>query len=247
MAKLTAIHLKAQEVRQISIASRTLTTAERLASQLDGRAVPWMDVGAALTTADIVITATGAADPVLTRGAVHEAMRHRRHGPLFIIDIAVPRDVEASVGDLEQVFLYNIDDLQGIVKENLVRRSAELERAEAIVDEEVDRFTTWLQSRDVIPTVVALRERFESIRQSELARLQPKIAGLPPEARERLEDVTRLLVEKLLLTPTEQLKQLRDDSTIAAYSDALNRLFRLADEAREQEPPARNVARLRRD
>jgi glutamyl-tRNA reductase len=247
MAKLTAIHLKAQEVRQISIASRTLTTAERLAKQLEGRAVPWTDVSIALATADIVITATGAVDPVLTLAAVQDAMRHRRQGPLFIIDIAVPRDVEPSVGDLEQVFLYNIDDLQGIVKENLVRRSTELERAEAIVDEEVDRFTSWLRSRDVIPTVVALRERFEAIRQAELARLRPRMTSLPPEARERLDEITRLLVEKLLLTPTEQLKQLRDESTIAAYSDALNRLFRLADEAREQEPPVRNVERLRRD
>ena len=93
----------------------------------------------------------------------------------------MPRDVEPSVGDLEQVFLYNIDDLQGIVKENLTRRSGELERAEAIVDEEVERFTTWLQSREVIPTVVALRDRFETIRQAELARLEPKLAGLPPE------------------------------------------------------------------
>jgi glutamyl-tRNA reductase len=128
-----------------------------------------------------------------------------------------------------------------------VRRTSELERAEAIVDEEVNRFTAWLHSRDIIPTVVALRERFESIRRAELARLQPKMAGLPPEARERVDEITHLLVEKLLLTPTEQLKQVRDDSTIAAYSDALNRLFRLAEEAREQSGPAQNVARLRRE
>jgi glutamyl-tRNA reductase len=240
MAKLTAIHLKAQDVRQITIASRTLAAAERLARHLDGRAAAWSEIGTALASADIVITATGAVDPVLTRGSVQDAMRHRRQGPLFIIDIAVPRDVEASVGDLEQVFLYNIDDLQGIVKENLARRSAELERAEAIVQEEVNRFTAWLQSREIIPTVVALRERFESIRQAELARLQPKLASLPPEARERVDEITHLLIEKLLLTPTEQLKAVRDDSAIAAYADALNRLFRLAaDEARESAPRQR--------
>ena len=133
MAKLTGTHLKAQQVRQITIASRTLAAADRLARQLDGQAVAWTDLTAVLSTADIVITATGAVEPVLTRASVADVMRPRRQRPLFIIDIAVPRDVEPSVGDLGQVFLYNIDDLQGIVKENLTRRSSELERAEAIV------------------------------------------------------------------------------------------------------------------
>jgi glutamyl-tRNA reductase len=248
MAKLTGLHLKAQDVRQITITSRTLTTAQVLARQLEARAVPWPDMTAALGAADIVVSATGAVDPVLTRSNVQEVMRHRRQRPLFIIDIAVPRDVEASVGDLDQVFLYNIDDLQGIVKENLVRRSTELERAEAIVDEEVARFTSWLQSRDIIPTVIALRQRFEAIRQAELARLEPKLAALEPEARERLDEITHLIIEKLLLTPTEQLKSVRDDGMAAAYSDALNRLFRLAadEENEESRTPAR-VTPLRRD
>ena len=123
-------------------------------------------------------------------------MRTRPHRPLFIIDIAVPRDVDPAVGDLEQVFLYNIDDLEAIVQENLARRSGELARAEAIVTEEVTRFVSWMQSRDVIPTVVALRERFEAIRQSELLRLEPKLAGLPPEHGARVDEVTRLIVEE---------------------------------------------------
>ena len=238
MAKLTGTHLKAQHVRQITIASRTFTTAERLACELDGRAVPWAELNDALAGADIVITATGAVEPVLTRNGVNDVMRPRRQRPLFIIDIALPRDVEPSVGDLDQVFLYNIDDLQGIVKENLTRRSSELERAEAIVEEEVGRFISWLQAREVIPTVVALRERFETIRQSELARLEPKLSGLPPEARARVDEITQLLVQKLLLTPTEQLKSVRDDTLISAYADALNRLFAL-----EADQPSRSDAR----
>ena len=248
MAKLTGLHLKAQRVRQISITSRTFSAAERLAGELEGRAVPWAELGAALTCADIVITATGAVDPVLTRDRVQDVMRPRRQRPLFIIDIALPRDVDPHVGSLEQVFLYNIDDLQSIVKENLARRSSELDRAEAIVEEEVSRFAAWLQSRDIIPTVVALRERFESIRRAELARLEPKLATLPPEARERVDEITRLLVEKLLLAPTEQLKSVRDDSMTATYSDALNRLFRLATD--DAQAPARKkskVTPLRRD
>ena len=248
MAKLTGVHLKAQRVRQMTITSRTLSAAERLAAQLEGRAVPWSDLTDVLSTADIVITATGAVDPVLTRATVQEVMRPRRQRPLLIIDIALPRDVEASVGSLDQVFLYNIDDLQGIVKENLTRRSGELERAEKIVDEEVGRFMAWLQAREVIPTVVALRDRFESIRQAELARLEPKLTGLTPEARARVEEITHLLVQKLLLTPTEQLKSVRDEVQVATYSDALNRLFDLgAGEAAESAPRKARVSQIRRD
>jgi glutamyl-tRNA reductase len=232
MAKLTGVHLQAQKVKQLTIASRTLATAERLAHQLGGRAVPWTSLTEALTAADIVISATGATDPVLTRGRIDEVMRPRRRRPLFIIDIAVPRDVEPEAGNLDQVFLYNIDDLRAIVKENLARRAAELERADRIVKEEVDRFTAWMQSREIIPTVVALRQRFEAIRQSELQRLEGKMSGLPPEARERVDEITHLIVEKLLLTPTEQLKAVNDETTIVAYSDALNRLFSLANDER---------------
>jgi glutamyl-tRNA reductase len=247
MAKLTGTHLKAR-VRQITIASRTLAAADRLARELGGQAVAWSDLTSVLSTADIVITATGAVDTVLTRASVADVMRPRRQRPLFIIDIAVPRDVEPSVGDLEQVFLYNIDDLQGIVKENLTRRSSELDRAEAIVAEEVAKFTAWLHSREVIPTVVALRDRFETIRQSELARLEPKLAGLPPEARARVDEITQLLVQKLLLTPTEQLKSTRDEALISAYSDALNRLFGLGAEEPPAEAPRRaRVSPIRRD
>jgi glutamyl-tRNA reductase len=238
MAKLTAIHLQAQQVRQVTIASRTQAAAERLAGELGAAAIPWEDLDKALASADVIVTATGAHEPVLTRARVEEVMRPRRSRPLFIIDIAMPRDVEAGVGNLDQVFLYNIDDLQTIVKENLARRSAELEDAESIVAAEVARFTGWMQSRDIIPTVVALRQRFENIRQWELGRLEPKLSALPPEARARVDEITRLIVEKLLLTPTEQLKAVTDETTVATYADALNQLFALAaeEQARAAEP-----------
>jgi glutamyl-tRNA reductase len=244
MAKLTGQHLKAQQVASITIASRTLATAEQLAAQLGGRATPWEDLDHALAAADIVVTATGSPEVVVTRARMDEIMRHRRSRPIFLIDIALPRDVEAAVGDLDQVFLYNIDDLQAIVQENLTRRTAELARAEAIVEEEATRFMAWVQSREIIPTVVALRQRFEAIRRSELERLEPKLAGLPPEARARLDEITHLIVEKLLLTPTEQLKAVSDEAMVVAYADALNRLFSLAAEreaARPEDPAASEV------
>jgi glutamyl-tRNA reductase len=227
MAALTARHLQAQQPGRLLITSRTPAHAEELANEVGGQVIPWSEADRALAAADIVVSATGAPHPIVTRDRVRTAMRGRTMRPLFIIDIAVPRDVEAAAGDLEQVFLYNIDDLQGIVSENLAKRATEVARAETIVGEEVEAFLSWSRSRAVVPTVVALRKRFEQIRQSEMTRLQPKLTGLTPEARQQVEQVTRLLIEKLLLTPTEQLKSLDDPDTIVAFSDALNQLFAL--------------------
>jgi glutamyl-tRNA reductase len=227
MGKLTGLHLRAQGVRGITVASRTRATADRLAEQIDGAACDWVDLDMALSRADIVVTATGAPAAILTKADIQRVMKTRRERPLFIIDIALPRDLDPDAGTLEQVFLYNLDDLQGIVKKNLERRGAELARADAIVSSEAAKFAAWLQSREIIPTVVALRERFESIRRAELDRLQHKLTGLPPDAQAQVDHITKLIVEKLLLTPTEQLKAVSDDALAATYSDALNRLFSL--------------------
>lgn len=227
MAKLTALHLRAQKVGGITIASRTRASAERLAAQISAEVVDWAEMSSAIERADIIVTATGAPQAIITRADLARVMKTRRQRALFVIDIAVPRDVEPEAGAVDQVFLYNIDDLQGIVKENLARRSGELDRADAIIAAETAKFAAWLQSREIIPTVVALRERFESIRRAELQRLRPKLSGLPPEAQAQVEHVTKLIVEKLLLSPTEQLKSLGDNSLAATYSDALSRLFSL--------------------
>ena len=234
MGKLTAQHMKSQGVRQVTIVSRTIAHAARTAEAIGGAtAARWEDMDAALSASDIVITATGAATPILTKARVESIMRPRRGRQLFIIDIAVPRDVEGAAGEIEQVFLYNIDDLQASVRENLAKRASEVGRAEAIVDEELAKFATWLRSRGVIPTVVALRQSFESIRRTEVERLDFKLSALPAEARDearaRVDEITHLLVEKLLLTPTEQLKSVADPETAALYADAVTRVFGLDD------------------
>ena len=235
ISTLTAQHLRAQGAGEMTITSRTIVHAEALASAVGGRSIPWDQLSTALGQADIVLTATGSQRPIITRAQVEAATGRRRRDPLFIIDVAVPRDVESAVGDLEQVFLYNVDDLQSVVEENLSRRAAEIERAERIVDEEVARFLAWQRSRGAIPTVVALRERFDAIRRAELRRLDGKLAGLSPEGRAVVDQVTRLIVEKLLLGPTEQLKALPDEETQVAYTEAVNRLFRLR-EGEEADP-----------
>jgi len=239
ISTLTAQHLRSHGVAEIAITSRTTMHAEALAAAVGGQAVAWSELMPALARADIVITATGSQRPILTRAHVETVTGRRRPDPLFIIDIAVPRDVDPAVGEIEQVFLYNVDDLQGIVAENVSRRGAEIARAEAIVSEELARFTAWHRSRSAIPTVVALRQRFDAIRRAELQRLDGKLAGLPPEARARVDEVTRLMVEKLLIEPTEQLKALPDEETQVAYTEMVNRLFRLReDDAPDSKPEA---------
>jgi glutamyl-tRNA reductase len=236
MGKLTATHLKAQGIAALVITSRTLAHAQELAEEVGGDAAPWDALRRSLLESDIVITATGSPTPILSKAQIAASMPTSRTRPLFIIDIAVPRDVEPNAAEIEQVFLYNIDDLQAIVRENLEKRGAEVGRAEQIVEDEVRKFAAWQRSRQAIPTIVALRQRFETIRQSELERLDAKLAGLSPEARVRVDEITRLIVEKLLLNPTEQLKSLGDTELVGQYTDALNRLFALHDKDKDSEP-----------
>src|SRR5882724_10112546 len=144
MGKLTALHMKSQGVHTVTIMSRTMAHAARTAEAIGGAsAAPWDELDASISASDIVITATGAAAPILTKAHIEAVMRQRRSRPLFVIDIALPRDVEAAAGEIEQVFLYNIDDLQATVQENLARRASEVERAEAIVAEETGKFGAW--------------------------------------------------------------------------------------------------------
>ncbi len=233
MGRLTAVHLKTQGVESVTITSRTLAHAQELADNIGAAVTPWDSLPASLLDSDIVITVTGAPTPVLSRAQVKEAMPASRSRPLFLIDIAVPRDVDPRAGEIEQVFLYNIDDLQAIVRENLERRGTEVGRADQIVDEEVLKFTNWQRSRDAVPTIVALRQHFEGIRKAELERLEPKLATLSPEARARVEEITRLMVEKLLLQPTEQLKNAGDAHLVSQYAAALSRLFALEEKTDE--------------
>jgi glutamyl-tRNA reductase len=230
MAELTATHLRSQQVHRIAVTSRTLARADALARKVGGASVDWTAIDDELLVADIVVTATGAATPVISATTINRVMRARRNRPLFIIDIGLPRDVESAAGELEQVFLYNLDDLRAVISENLARRQEETAQAEAMVAEDVTQFLKWLRSRGTIPTVVALRRRFESVRKAELTRLESKLNGLSPEAWARVDEVTQLVVQKLLLTPTERLKSATDETTAAHYAEVITELFGLADD-----------------
>ncbi len=243
MSRLCALHFHAH-VASTTIATRRRDRGDALASEIDARVVPWESRLDALAGADVLVSATGSPDLVVSEADVQRAIAVRRGRPMFVVDLAVPRDVAPDVGTIEQVFLYNIDDLRSIVQENLARRQDAVTRAEKLVNDEVAAWYAWLRSRAAIPTVVALRTRFERIRQAELERLAPRLAGLGPDARARVDDITRLMVEKLLLTPTEQLKAVDDRETMDTYSAALRRLFDLdegTDPPMRAEPDARGT------
>src|SRR5262249_23605556 len=219
-------------------AARTFPGPGELAHAVNGVGAPWSELLNILAPADIVIASTGSQVPILSRAQIEAVMGRQRRDPLFIIDIALPRDVDPAAGGLGQGFLYNVDDLQAIVNEKMTRRSAEIHDAQHIRVEEAPPFLASDPSRGAVATIVALRRRFDAIRKAELQRLDGKLSGLGPDARAKVDEITRLLVEKLLHEPTEQLKALPDEDTQVAYTEAVNRLFGLRADQPAPEAPA---------
>jgi glutamyl-tRNA reductase len=158
-------------------------------------------------------------------------MKARKQKPLFLIDIAVPRDVDPRVNDLPNVYLYDVDDLQGVVDANKKERAKEAERAEAIVREEVGSFLNWLKTLEVSPTIRSLREKFDGIRQAELEKTVKAFGeGLTPKQKKSLEAMTQAIVNKILHEPTVYLKKVAEDPELELSVDAVRRLFGLEDE-----------------
>lgn len=209
---------------QIAVTSRSHGTASALAAKLGGEAVALMNLSQELKAADIVISCTGAPHTILDSSLIQEIMQARGEKPLVVIDIAVPRDVEAEVGQINNVFLYNIDGLNDISDSNRQLREKETRRATAIIKAEVDRFGSWWQSLGVRDTIGALVRKAEDIRQSQLAMTLKKLRGLSQEERDSLEAMTRAMMQKVLHEPIEHLKE--DQSCAATVSD----LFHLGEE-----------------
>jgi glutamyl-tRNA reductase len=227
MGELTARQLLAQGTGTLMVANRTFDRATAVAGELNGIAVPFEKLGRTLPLADLVIGAIGGDVFRLRAADVHDAMRERRGRPMLFIDLAVPRSFESAINDLDGVYLYDIDDLEGVIADNKGARASEAMVAEGIVDAEVDTFCRWLDGLDVVPTVVELRDRFEHIRERELARFLA--AGgdeLDPKRREAVDRLTRTMVAKLLHAPLSELKR-RGATVDATVLEALRMLFRL--------------------
>ncbi|HET6419334.1 MAG TPA: glutamyl-tRNA reductase [Geobacteraceae bacterium] len=233
MGELAAKHFINSGVRGVLVANRTFERGEKLAAEFDGRAVIFEDLIDHLHKADIVLSSTGAPQHIIKPRQVAEVMRRRKLKPMFFIDIAVPRDIDPNVNELENVYLYNTDDLQGIVEYNLRQRAVEAEKAEEIVNQEIGQFFNWISALEVTPAIIALRTRFEEVSKSELARTIASWKDLQPEQEKRLEALTGAIIGKLLHNPISVLKQNRQGNRNDMYIDALRQLFDLKTELPE--------------
>lgn len=227
MSELTARHFLGHGVRHLRIANRTLERASDLASRLQGEALAWEELPAVLSRADIVVSSTGAPGWVIHKAEVQSAMRLRKHWPMLFIDIAVPRDIEPAVNELDGVYLYDIDDLQHVVAENLKARQREAVLAEAIIAREVDQMRRRFDELEAIPAVIRLRRKAEAIRNQELARLFAKLDHLSEADRLAIEGMASAIVNKLLHTPIVRVKQESRSQGGTQYLQALRELFSL--------------------
>jgi glutamyl-tRNA reductase len=207
------------------VANRTMDRAADLAGRFGGEAIPLDRVLAELKSADVVLSSTSAPGWILTRGQVERALPDRKGRPLFLIDLAVPRDLDPAIHELDGCYLYDVDDLEAVVAETLAGRRREAERAEAIVAEEADRFKDWRASLDVVPAIASLRARAEEIRAAELSR-----AKLSDSERRAAESVTAAVLNKLLHLPTIRMKEAAAAADGVLYADAVRHLFGLEDE-----------------
>ncbi len=220
-----------------AVANRSVARAEELAGRFGGRAVPLEQAEGELAEADVVVSSTSAGGFVLERTEVQATLGARRGRPLFLIDLAVPRDLDPAIHDLPGCYLYDIDDLQAVVAESLAGRRSEAARAEEIVAAESERFRAWQASLDVVPAIASLRARAEEIRAHELARLDTRLAGLSENDRKAVESLTSQIVSKLLHLPTVRMKEAAAGADGGVYADVVRDLFGLEDDARSNRLP----------
>ncbi|MBF0621004.1 MAG: glutamyl-tRNA reductase [Magnetococcales bacterium] len=227
MCELAAQHLIGQGISKVLVTNRTLSRARQLADRFHGEAFALETLEKNLHRADIIISSTGSPRPILSAAMVRNALKQRRQQPMFLIDIAVPRDIDPAINSVDSAFLYDIDDLNKIVQDNMVGRHQAAENAQNIVDEEVPEFIHWLQSLDVVPTIVDLRNRLESLKDRELERTFQKWPGLSDDDRKRVEELGRLLINKVLHDPVSRLRTMAGDGNGDVYVDATRKLFGL--------------------
>lgn len=207
MGELAARHLLGHGVRHLLVTNRTFDNAVQLAREFNGTAVPFNELSRHLETADVVIGSTAAEGYVLTTAILRPVLRQRKYRPIFLIDLSVPRNFDPALNQLDNVYLYDIDDLGAITEENRQERGREADKAEEIVDAEVDAFMRWLSELDAVPTIVAIRDKVEAIRRAELERTLATMPELSARDRETLDAMTGAIVNKILHSPITHLKQ----------------------------------------
>jgi glutamyl-tRNA reductase len=232
VSELAARNLLSRGARIAVVANRTADRASALAGRLGGEALPLERVGEELAAADVVVSSTSAPGYVLRRPDVEAALRGRRGRPILFVDLAVPRDLDPEIADLDGCYLYDLDDLEAVVTETLAGRRKEAERAEGIVAAEAERFRAWQASLEVVPAIASLRARAEEIRTAELAKAESRLGRLTEGERRTVESVTAQIVNKLLHLPTVRMKQAAAAADGVLYADAVRHLFGLGEDDR---------------
>ncbi len=229
MSELAARHLHRSGASQIYVTNRTYERAVEVARIFQGWILDYQSFRQSLPLADIVIASSGATEYVLSREDVQQALRARRNKPIFLIDIAVPRNIDPGVNSLDGAFLYDIDDLQSVVEKNLASRQSAAQRAEEIVNEEVARLEERLKVRETAPAIVSLQTNFERIRAAEMERFRGKLGRMTPEQEEAIEALTRGIVNKIAHGPISEMRRQATLGETLPVIDAIKRIFRLGD------------------
>ena len=214
MAELAARHIMTNGVKEVIVANRSYERACDLSKEFNGRPVRLDDFLREMVHADIVICSTGAPHYILLRDQMQKVMKERKQRPVFLIDISVPRNIDPKINDLDNVYLYNIDDLQGIVDANMFERKKEAEKAEKIIEEEIEPFLKWLSSLDSVPTIVALREKAEEIRKEEFEKLMNRFPEMEDKQKKAIEYMASAIINKLIHPPTKALKEEPEDKDL---------------------------------
>jgi len=225
MGELAAKHLRRAGASSVLVTNRTFERAVELAKVFEGAAVPFEHFTDHMTGADIVITSTGAPHFIIGKNLAEQVIHRRKNKPIFFIDIAVPRDIDPAVNQIDNAFLYDIDDLQQVIDANLKERFKEAMRAEQIVDDEVEAFCLKMQTRDVVPTIVQLRDSLEKVRRDEIERNRRHLKDLSPDQQAAVDQITKSIVNKILHPPIEQLKQMAHDPQGADLADLIRKIF----------------------
>ncbi|WP_303722464.1 glutamyl-tRNA reductase [Malonomonas rubra] len=236
MCELAAKHFVNNGVARVMVTNRTFARAEKLAAEFEGGIpVSFENFREQLHRVDIVLSSTGAPDYVLEAKKVKEVIKSRRHKPMFMIDIAVPRDIDPLAGKIDGVYLYDVDDLQGVVQANLKEREKEAAKAEKIIDGEIVQFQKWMSSLQVKPTIVALRRQLDEVRKVEVEKTLSNLNGLGKKEQKAIEAMANAIVNKILHHPTNILKQAQNGSDGDLYIDAVRTLFDLPENTDAQQ------------
>ena len=229
MAELAAKHLISYGVKTVYVTSRTYDRAANLARTLNGSALDFEAFKNELHRADIVITSTSAPNFIIKKEIVEKAIHERKNKPIFFIDIAVPRDIEPDVNDLENVYLYDIDDLHVVVSANIKEREKEVENAMNFISQEVTKFNNWVGALDAVPTIIEIRKKAENIRKQEIEKTLKKISHLSEDDKQLLRQMSSSMINKILHKPTIKLKQKTQSEDGHVYLKAIRHLFHLDD------------------